>query len=106
MEQIIVVSNISSFTEYIPRSIQKVGALVESDSSPKASAKKSDDNVESESINVYFDPSTKTYWYENPTQTGYKHILSIKPISANIMNTDIKFHIDEMPGHLYEFRMN
>lgn len=104
MERIIVVSNISSFSQYTPRAIQKVGALVESDSSPKASAKKSDSDDEPDTINVYFDQPTKSYWYENPNQRGFRHILSIKPLTVNVMTPDIKLHIDEKPSHLYEFR--
>jgi hypothetical protein len=100
MERVIVVSNISSFDNYIPRTIQKVGSLVQSNASPASLIRKG------EAINIYYDPSMRSYWYENPDHAELKHILSVKPINANVTTEGLKFNIDEMPGHLYEFRSN
>lgn len=100
MERVIVVSNISSFDNYIPRAIQKVGSLVQSNASPSSLIRKG------EAINIYYDSSMRSYWYENPEHAEFKHILSVKPINANVTTEGLKLHIDEMPGHLYEFRSN
>ena len=98
----IVVSGMNPYIDYIPKMVRKVGELyLNSDDVPDA-----DDDDERNNISVYFDSIMKSYWYENPNQRGMKHFLSLRPLYDNVYVEGKKFHINECPTHVYEFRYN
>jgi hypothetical protein len=90
----IVVNGMSPYIDYIPKMVRKVGELYMDD----------DDDDERKTISVYFDSMMKSYWYENPNQRGMKHFLSLRPLYDNVYVEGKKFHINECPTHVYEFR--
>jgi hypothetical protein len=94
----IVVSGMNPYIDYIPKMVCKVGELYVKDDADRS------DTDGRNTIQIYFDSMMKSYWYENPDQRELKHFLSLRPLYDNVYTEGKKFHINECPHHVYEFR--